>query len=196
MTSRARRLASDIPSDQKMLDVLCEHAGLKLPAVYLTKPVGFDLKEFEAGEVDAVFGYLVDELVQLHLRGVDVNALPLHEHGWTEYAQVIVANDKLLQADAEAVRRFVAVTFRGWQAAMDDPGGAARMIVAKYSPGLAAAEQEAAIRAVAPLLTAESPRMGVMRRETWEQILVMLRKYGLADANVGIDEVADFRFTP
>ena len=103
--------------DVGMLNVIFARAGIAAPN-FQWKKVGFDLQEFLADQVDAVQGYSVSELVQLRRAGVEVNALTLADHGWVDYSQVLFTSDAFLQSKPDAVGKFLAVTFRGWQAAL------------------------------------------------------------------------------
>ena len=181
--------------DVGMLDVLFAHDGVKDPK-YQWKKVGFNLQEFLADRVDVVQGYSVSELVELRRSRVEVNALPVADHGWVDYSEVLFTSEQLLQDHPEAVGKFLAVTFRGWHAAMEDMPATARMIVAKYSPEVDAWFVEDCLKQIEPLLTKESPRMGTMRPQTWEAIFRMFRTYHLADTPKQVADLVDLRFMP
>ena len=183
------------PEDVGMLDVLFAHEGIADPK-FQWKKVGFNLQELLTDQVDAVQGYSVGELVQLRRGGVDVSALTIADDGWVDYSQVLFTSDRFLQDRPEAVGKFLAVTFRGWHAAVADIPGTAKMVVAKYAPDLEPAFEEDCLRQIAPLLTKESPRMGAMRPETWEAIFAMFRTYHLAEPPARVDDLVDFRFMP
>lgn len=183
------------PEDVGMLDVIFAHAGVATPK-FRWKKVGFKMEEFLADEVDAVQGYSVSELVQLRRGGLEVNALTLADHGWVDYAQVLFTSERFLQRNPAAIGKFLAVTFRGWRAALADVPGTARMIVEKYAPDLDPAFEEDSLRQIAPLLTKESPRMGTMRPETWDAIFTMFRTYHLAEPPARVEDLVDFRFMP
>ncbi len=98
-----------------------------------------------------------------------------------------------MQKNPEAIRKFLAVTFRGWYDAIADILQTAKMVVAKYAPDLDPAFEEDSLRQIAPLLTQESPRMSTMRAETWEAIFTMFRTYGLAEPPARVDDLVDFQ---
>ena len=183
------------PEDVGMLNVIFAHAGITEPK-FQWKKVGFNLQELLSDQVDAAQGYSVSELVQLRRAGVDVDALFLADHGWVDYSQVLFTSDRFLTNNPDAVGKFLAVTFRGWRAAVADIPGTAKLVVDKYAPDLDRAFEEDCLRQIAPLLTKESPRMGVMRPETWEAIFTMFRTYGLAEPPARVDDLVDFRFMP
>ena len=89
------------PEDVGMLNVLFTHEGIADPK-FQWKKVGFDLKEFLSGQVDAVQGYSISELVQLRREGVEVNALAPADHGWVDYSEVLFTSDRV---SARLIRR-------------------------------------------------------------------------------------------
>ena len=99
-----------------------------------------------------------------------------------------------LKKDPAAIGKFLAVTFRGWNTAIADVPRTAKLIVEKYASDLDPAFEEDSLRQIAPLLTKESPRMGIMRPATWEAIFTMFRTYHLAEPPARVDELVDFRF--
>lgn len=119
-------------------------------------------------EVDAKQGYLIDELVALQTSGQPVTALSLRDFGHQAYSQVYFVSERLLRQERATLVRFIEVSNRGWKAALADVPGAVNLIVGTYAPSLNRAYQEASLRALAPLLTAESPRLATMQASTWQ----------------------------
>jgi ABC-type nitrate/sulfonate/bicarbonate transport system substrate-binding protein len=183
------------PEDAGMLDALFANAGIAQPR-YQAKKVGFAMKEFLAGDVDAVQGYSVSELVQLRRDGVAVNSLPLAANGWVDYSEVLFVSESFLKQNPDAIGKFLAVTFRGWQWAISHIPETAKLVVAKYAPDLDPAFEEDSLRQIAPLLTVESPHMGLMRPETWQAIFAQCTEHHLATPPAHIEDLVDFRFLP
>ncbi len=183
------------PEDLGMLAVYFAHAGIAEPK-FQWKKVGFEMRELLADEVDAAQGYSVGELVDLRRRGEKVDALSASDNGWVDYAQVFFTSEAFLKNNPAAVGKFLTVTFRGWRVAVADIPATARLIVEKYTPETDQGFVEKSLEEIAPLLTQESSRMGVMRRETWEAIFEMFRNYHLAQPPERVDDLVDFRFVP
>ena len=93
----------------------------------------------------------------------------LSDYGNVAYSQVMFVSESFLKADRDAIVRFLVASNRGWRAAIADPEETARIIVAVYEPKLGLAYQTESLRQIIPFLVKESPRMGTMRRETWEE---------------------------
>lgn len=116
---------------------------------------------------DAKQGYLVDELIQMQVDGHDMVAQPFGAHGYAAYSQVYFVSEATLAKHRAALVKFIAANNRGWRAAIADVPGTARFIVEKHEPKLALDYQTRSLAAIAPILTIESPQMGVSTPETW-----------------------------
>jgi ABC-type nitrate/sulfonate/bicarbonate transport system substrate-binding protein len=120
-----------------------------------------------SGRYDAQQGYTVDEFVALQTEGREVSALALRDFGHLAYSQVYFVSEAFLKNHRAELVKFIAVSSRGWRAALADVPGAARMIIEKYEPSLAFAYQTESLKEIGKLLWAESPQTGAMRPETW-----------------------------
>jgi len=146
-------------------------------------------------EVDAKQGYLIDEFVALQTAGHPVSALSLRDFGNQAYSQVYFVSESLLRSQRASLVRFLEVSNRGWRAALADVPAAARLVVNRYAPGLDLAYQEASLRSLAPLITAESPRVGTMQLATWR---ANLESYQRSHADKPVDAMErwlDFTLT-
>jgi ABC-type nitrate/sulfonate/bicarbonate transport system substrate-binding protein len=175
----------------KAIDVVLGTNGMKRSDVII-KEVPFSLDPLLKGECDVMQGYLVDEVVACEQRGIEINIIPMSEHGYTAYGQVYFTNDKFLKAKPDVVKRFFQASNRGWSEAVRDPHATATMIVAKYLPKESVAYQEASLRRLAPVLTAESKRMGWMKASTWEEAARMFGKYRIVDRYVPPSELVTY----
>ena len=148
------------------LDAVLQHAGLNRSQLtvivddYGTAP----LLEHKC---DANQGYVVDELVQLQAEGRDVVALSLGANGYAAYSQVYFVSEATLAKHRTALVKFLAASARGWRAAVADVAGTAKFVVTRHAPGLGLEYQTRSLAAIGPLLTCESPQMGVTTPETW-----------------------------
>lgn len=120
------------------------------------------------GRYDSKQGNLIDEFVALRTAGHDVSALWLGDYGNVAYSQVMFVSRAFLQKNRGALVKFLAASNRGWRAALADIEGTARLITTRHEPALGLAYQTESLRQIAAFLTKESPKLGTMRRETWE----------------------------
>ena len=163
---------------------------------FTPRRVGFDFKELLAGEVDAAPGYLMDEPLRLAQNGTEVNVLPLAEHGWTDYAQVLFVSEAFLAKNPAALERFLVATFRGWREALAHPDATAEFIARQGPGGLSVASLRESLRRLAPLLTAESSHLGSMKLATWQRIVARTLGDPRAVRPVTVEDLVDFRFMP
>jgi NitT/TauT family transport system substrate-binding protein len=148
------------------LDAVLQRAGLNRTQLTVTE-ADYGNALLLAGQYDAKQGYLVDELIQLQVEGHDIVALPFGAHGYAAYSQVYFVSEATLRKHRAALIRFIAANNRGWRGAMADVPGTAKFVVAHHEPKLALAYQTRSLAAIGPLLTAESPELGVTTPETW-----------------------------
>jgi ABC-type nitrate/sulfonate/bicarbonate transport system substrate-binding protein len=148
------------------LDAVLQRAGLNRTQLTVTE-ADYGNAPLLAGKYDAKQGYLVDELIQLQVEGHDMVALPFGANGYAAYSQVYFVSEATLRKHRAALVRFIAASNRGWRAAMADVPGTAKFVVAQHEPKLALEYQTRSLTAIGPLLTAESPQLGVTTPETW-----------------------------
>ena len=151
---------------QEALDAVLQRAGLNRAQLTVTE-ADYGNAPLLARAYDAKQGYLVDELIQLQVDGHDVVALPFGANGYAAYSQVYFVSEATLRKHRAALVKFLAACNRGWRAAIADVPGTAKFVVEQHEPKLGLEYQRRSLAAIAPLLTAESPQMGVTTPETW-----------------------------
>lgn len=148
------------------LDTVLDKAGLSRALLTIIEAdYGNDV--LLSGRYDAQQGYTVDEFVALQTEGQKVSALALRDFGHVAYSQVYFVSEEFLKNHRAELVKFIAVSNRGWKAALADVPGTAHMITTKYEPGLALAYQTRSLEEIGKLLWAESPVTGAMRPATW-----------------------------
>ncbi len=148
------------------LDAVLQRAGLNRSQLTVSE-AEYGNAPLLARKYDAKQGYLVDELIQMQVEGHDVVALPFGAHGYAAYSQVYFVSEATLAKHRAALVKFIAANNRGWRAAIADIETNARFVVEKHEPQLALEYQTRSLAAIAPILTIESPQMGVSTPETW-----------------------------
>lgn len=85
---------------------------------------------------DVTISFTAWEGVEADLRGIDLRYFVFSDYGFPEFYQVVLACDaRWLEREPDLARRFVAVTVRGFEAAVDDPEAAVEALVAE-NPGV------------------------------------------------------------
>ena len=178
---------------QKAIDVLLSFNRMTRQDVKIrVAPYNLDL--LLQGNVDAIQGYSVDEVVDLRLRGHAVNVIPTNENGYVAYAEVLFTTEKFLDSDPSTIATFLRVTNRGWERAMKEPRQTAKMITTKYLVNGDPAYQEASLRAIEGLLTYETrdSRLGWMNPGTWAASEKMFNQYKILKSPVHAEELVDY----
>lgn len=95
-----------------------------------------------AGRADFVISFSAWEGVEARLRGIDLRTFAFTDYGFPDFYQVVLAcSREILEREPDAIRRFLAATVRGFEAAQADPDGAARILVDE-NPGIFDANPE------------------------------------------------------
>jgi putative hydroxymethylpyrimidine transport system substrate-binding protein len=152
-----------VPSDTAVLDTEVRDAGGNPAKVHVVS-VGFNGPQaLLAGRIAAFTGFIPDEGVQLRLSGHPIAAFPLYRYGGPSYPGLVAfTTRRLIASDPALVRRFVAATVRGYDAALADPRLALRELL-RANPTLPPALTRASLRAYLPLF-AGRPGAGARAR--------------------------------
>ncbi len=167
-----------IPYQDAYLKTILGRAGLK-PADVKAVNVGFGLlPALLGGKAQAMLGGFSNvEGVDLRLRGKDPVVTPVDELGVPTYDElVLVASEKRLEEDPQAIRLFIAALERGTVAAAKDPEGAARALQ-EANPDLDPKLTKAELAATLPLLNARRGKLpyGYMNPELWREFSGWMR---------------------
>ncbi|MEJ7653037.1 MAG: ABC transporter substrate-binding protein [Chloroflexia bacterium] len=130
----------------------------------------FGYQAVKSGQADFVWIYMGWEGVQAEREGLDLNAFYINQHCIPDYyTPVLIASGKGVEQNADALRRFLAATARGYEFGVEDPEEAARLLVQAApkgtfpDPGLVTASQ----KWLAPKYSEGQERWGVQTLQKW-----------------------------
>ena len=156
-----------------------------------------------SGELAAVQCYAIDEPIGFQAQsGIEPVILRLSDYGYGAYAQVICAHADLLATEPEAVKQFLAATFRGWQATLADIPKAAEMVVKHYvapdSPYADLDYQTRSLTQIADymLLGMESTRLGMINPDRWMRTAQQFTNYAIIETAPALEESLAAGFWP
>lgn len=160
------------PDGRKALELVLAHEGFQPSNFHLVEKE-HDLTPLLNGDCDAVQGYSIDEAVALESRGIAIQMLPYHAHGYSAYSQVYFGGESFVKTHRDLVARFLAVSNRGWRAAIADPDSTSAEVVRHFAPRLDPAYQRRSLVAVGQLAIHETGLVGLgqMSPDTWRQAL-------------------------
>ncbi len=141
-----------------------------------------------SGELAAIQCYAVDEPIGFQAQsGIAPDILRLSDYGYEAYAQVIFAHADLLAAEPEAVKQFLAATFKGWQMTLANIPAAAEMVVSQYvDPAskyndLAYQTRSLELIAAYMLLGIEPTALGTINPERWMRMAQRFADYAIIE---------------
>jgi NitT/TauT family transport system substrate-binding protein len=136
-------------------------------------PVKFDITPLLAGAVDVWPGYLINEVLAAKEKGFDVNIIDPAKYGIDLYADTLFTTEKMLKEKPDTVRKFVAATLKGWDAAIAAPEDAANITI-KHGDKLTYDHELAMMQASVPLLKPDSKPVGYMDEAGWNAVQKLL----------------------
>ena len=159
---------------------------------------GWSLDDLIAGRFDAVQGYAITEPALLARRGFAARLLPLRHADLDPYAQVMFAATRCIEARGPILSDFLAATFEGWRAAMDDRDTAAELVAAVSDEQPSVEENRAILDAMVPLVAGAvgMARVGALEPDRWRRNLAAYARFGMVDRLAAVEEVVDRRFLP
>jgi len=141
-------------------------------------PVKFDITPLLSGTVDVWPGYVINEVLAAKEKGFDVNIIAPVDYGIDLYADTLFTTEKMLKEKPDTVRKFVAATLKGWDAAIAMPEEAAKITVTRGDK-LTYDHELAMMKASVPLLKPDSKPVGYMDEAGWSsaQKLLLAAKF-------------------
>ncbi|MDQ6696103.1 MAG: ABC transporter substrate-binding protein [Actinomycetota bacterium] len=127
-----------------------------------------------------------------------VNRIPFNAHtncipDW--YTPLVATSESMIHTRPDVLKRFMAATSRGYQAAMRDPGAAAAALM-EAAPELDRNLVERSARYLATRYAADPARWGHQDRQVWTRFVAFLRESGLIDRPIDVDQAFTNRFLP
>jgi NitT/TauT family transport system substrate-binding protein len=136
-------------------------------------PVKFDISPLLTGAIDVWPGYLINEVIAAKEKGFDVNIVYPSDYGIDLYADTLFTTEKMLKEKPEVVKKFVAATLKGWNAAIAAPEQAAEITI-KHGDKLTYDHELAMMKASVPLLTPDGKPVGAMDEAGWNSVQKLL----------------------
>jgi ABC-type nitrate/sulfonate/bicarbonate transport system substrate-binding protein len=154
-------------------------------------PVQFDPAPLVNGEVDAFVSFQTNQPIQLKTQGIETVTFLPADYGFNLFSDAFeVSEDTLADAEKRAtVVKILRATVKGWQDAIDDPAGAAKLVVEKYGKSLN-------LPLDAQTLTMEAQVPLIQTDEAKANGLLTMSETGIAQnietlKNTGIETTAD-----
>ncbi|MDD2345145.1 MAG: ABC transporter substrate-binding protein [Bacteroidales bacterium] len=83
-------------------------------------PYSYSLVPFIEDKVDISVAYIMDQVVTLRKRGIELNVLTSKQYGINPYGDVIITSEKTLKENPDLVKRFLAAFIKSHQYAIEN----------------------------------------------------------------------------
>lgn len=173
------------------LKISLAHLGLSPTDVEIVE-IGYDYAHLlQNGDFAAVQCLVMVEPLELAYEGLELQVMPAYEWGYEVYSQVIATTNRLLEADPEAITRFLKVTFDGWRYAFAHSLEVSQVVVDGYLHDSNPEVQEALLLALQPLFETDLglQNLGWMTEDRWQKSIDYLKTYGLIQNTLTPKEV-------
>ena len=178
------------PDGITALTVVLRQCGLS-PQDVTVVDISYDYGELlRSGQFDVIQCYVIVEPFELARQGFDLHTLVAHEWGYKTYSQVFATTQRLLDAEPEALTRFLRISFDGWRAALTQPADAVR-IVQQYLPDCNPDSERASLEAMKTFIVGDVgwERLGWMTAARWQHSIDYLTEQHLLPQPVQPDDV-------
>lgn len=145
--------------------------------------------------VDAAVVYIVNEPIQLTKAGFEVDVIEVSDHV-NLVSNGLLVGEKLIKSNPDLVSRMVKATLKGLQYATKNPDEAFA-ISRKFIPEISdkdAPVQLEVLKASAKLW--QSQTMGASTKKSWEESVEFMKKTGLLNRAVDVDQLFSNQFIP
>lgn len=156
-----------------------------------------------SGELAAIQCYAVDEPIGFKAQsGIEPKILRLSDYGYEAYAQVIFAHRDLLDSQPEAVKGFLAASFRGWEMALADIPAAADTVVQHYvEPDSKYDNLDYQVRSLElvadyMLLGVPPAALGAIDGSRWQRMAQRFAEFGIIEVAPKLEDSLGIGFWP
>jgi ABC-type nitrate/sulfonate/bicarbonate transport system substrate-binding protein len=176
------------PHELYVPETMLASVGLK-SSDYKLVPVGFDIAQLTAGQVDAYLTFITNEPIALDMQGVPNHSFRAADYGFHFYDDVMFTTQNLIVHNPALVRKVTTVVAQGFKWAHSHPDLAARLTVNNFFPastagsGVSAAnnlkQQTLELRKFKQFSADKKGRYtGLMATSYWQDSINTLYRYG------------------
>jgi len=146
--------------------------------------VGNDLRLLTRGDVAAMQGYAIEELLRLRQQvGTHARFLSFRELGFDAYSEIITTTAPQLERHRATIQAFLTATQRGWSDVFAHPDEALAALRGRIGPEFDETFQRAALEALRPFVCrGDEPPLAPMSAEKWRRMQAACVEMGLLRA--------------
>lgn len=145
------------------------------------------------GEVDAIFGWIINEAVMIEEADRSFNAIAMSDYAVDTYNSLIFTTQELIDTNPELVQRFVTANIAGMQDILDDTEASIDNTL-QFNPELDRDAQLRRINSMIPLMNVSNLPLGSMQVEVWEVAEQVLIADGVLEDPIALETVYTTQF--
>lgn len=156
-------------------------------------PVQYDPTVVAKGEVDGFFAYITNEPILLKSQGNEVTTMLFADYGLPLVAETFIVLQDTIDKDRDKLKAFLKAEIQGWNDAVADPAGSAKLAVETYGKDqkLDIAEQTEEINATIPLIVSDDTKKNGLFTMTDQLVADNIKALGEAGIKATADELFD-----
>lgn len=138
-------------------------------------PYSYSLVPFVDNKVDVSVAYIMDQVVTLRKRGIELNVITAKENGINPYGDVIITTEQTLKDNPDLVSRFLNAVINSHKRAIEHPNESVKYLV-NNADNLRYENEIDVWKATIPFIIPDnnSAKIGIMEQDRWEVTLKIL----------------------
>ncbi|ABO51706.1 membrane lipoprotein lipid attachment site [Desulforamulus reducens MI-1] len=185
------------PVEEAVIKAVMEKAGASPEKVQNITLGATDFFNSIGRDADFEWIYYGWDGVEAQRRGMDLNLIMLKDldPALDYYTPVIATNEQHISEQKELVKKFMAATAKGYQWSIENPTGAAEILL-ENAPELNADLVKASQGWVSQKYQEDAPRWGEQKEEVWARYADWMFQRGLIEKNINPKEAFTNEFLP
>lgn len=174
-------------------DALLKSQGIDPAQINTVSRTEFGIEPLLNGDVDALYGWIINEGVLVREAGQEPNIILISDYGIDSYDFLVFATEKTVKERPELVEHLMRAMLAGLQDVVDNPEQAAEYIL-RYNSELKKDEQLARLQAMIPLIHPARSQIGMMQQANWNSVAQILIDNGTLDSSANVSEIYTLDF--
>ncbi len=177
-----KRVMDDFNNDSPLLAMFYE-TNIALDSIKRVKH-SFNYDDLINHKVDAISGYLTDEVHYYQEKGIKINIIDPRNYGVDFLGDNLFTTEQELRQNPERAQRFLRASLKGWSYALQQPEELIQIILAKYNPGnrLSLDHLRFEARETAKMILAGTIPLGTTDLKRFQRIAETYQKMGLVSS--------------
>lgn len=157
-------------------------------------PYSYSLVPFVDDKVDVSVAYIMDQVVTLRKRGIELNVITAKENGINPYGDVIITSEKTLKNNPDLVFRFLSAVINSHKWAIEHPNESVKYLV-KNADNLRYENEIDVWKATIPFIIPDnnSTKIGIMEPERWEATLKILIEHKAISTSIELHDAYNIK---